>query len=520
MAIMPNIITADEVNCLIYSYLKDSGFHHTAFAIKSEGHLDRSPNFPKHIPRGELIDLLSKALLYIEVETHWCEGSLALNCRAPFSLLDKHTCDIDGVAKPAALRIPPESTTRLLNSFRPAPQTEEDEGTPRRVEEDGMDVDSQAQAQADTREQIDEVPGVQLYDGSKSAVFVCGWSPTDTNVLATGTKDALVHIWNLPPGSEDTSLVTPLTFSYFPGEEQRDITCLDWSPDGKIVATGAIDGRLRLCTTSAELYMEDSQQSQAILALKFSPSGKWLLVGGLNPTIQLWNITNKTLEKEYPADNASCLDVCWIDDSRFVTCGGDRVIHVFQLNTTKPIRTLKGHTNDINQVKCNPSSTSLASCSDDGAARTWNLQTGTSVACAGHTAELVQVQWCPRTEAGKDELIATCAKDATTRIWNSVTGECLKVFTDHTESLFALAFCPSGRWLATGGADGDIYVYDMQSMTRVWSYNAGDLAGVFEIDWQNNGGVNRLAFALESEKVGVVDLAKIPEFVAIRGSSS
>jgi len=38
---------------------------------------------------------------------------------------------------------------------------------------------------------------------------------------------------------------------------------------------------------------------------------------------------------------ASCLDVAWIDDSRFVTCGGDRVIHVFQLNTVKPIRTLK-----------------------------------------------------------------------------------------------------------------------------------------------------------------------------------
>lgn len=49
-------------------------------------------------------------------------------------------------------------------------------------------------------------------------------------------------------------------------------------------------------------------QQQAILALKFSPSGKWLLVGGLNPTIQLWNVANKTLEKQYPADNGKeCL---------------------------------------------------------------------------------------------------------------------------------------------------------------------------------------------------------------------
>jgi hypothetical protein len=38
---------------------------------------------------------------------------------------------------------------------------------------------------------------------------------------------------------------------------------------------------------------------------------------------------------------ASCLDVTWIDDSRFATCGGDNVINVFQLNATKPIRALK-----------------------------------------------------------------------------------------------------------------------------------------------------------------------------------
>jgi len=55
-------------------------------------------------------------------------------------------------------------------------------------------------------------------------------------------------------------------------------------------------------------------------------------------------------------------------------------------------------------------------------------------------------------------------------------------------------------------------------MTRTWSYNGGNFAGVFEIDWQNSGDINRFAFVSESEKVGVVELAKIPEFVAIRGA--
>ena len=53
-------------------------------------------------------------------------------------------------------------------------------------------------------------------------------------------------------------------------------------------------------------------------------------------------------------------------------------------------------------------------------------------------------------------------------------------------------------------------------MTRVWSYKGGNFAGVFEIDWQSGGDGGRFAFALESEKVGIVDLAKIPEFIDIR----
>lgn len=59
-----------------------------------EGRLDQSPHIKKHIPRGELIELLSKALLYTEVEAHWKGDGLTTNCSAPFSLLDPHACSL------------------------------------------------------------------------------------------------------------------------------------------------------------------------------------------------------------------------------------------------------------------------------------------------------------------------------------------------------------------------------------------------------------------------------------------
>ena len=71
------------------------GFDHSAFAICMESRLEESSHFTKHIPRGELIELLSKALLYIEVESHWRGDAMTTNCQTGFSLLETHVCSLD-----------------------------------------------------------------------------------------------------------------------------------------------------------------------------------------------------------------------------------------------------------------------------------------------------------------------------------------------------------------------------------------------------------------------------------------
>ena len=72
MARPPNLrITSDDINALIYSYLEDAGYQHTSYALRHEARLDASPNLNVRIPRGELIKLLNKALLYSEAEAHF-----------------------------------------------------------------------------------------------------------------------------------------------------------------------------------------------------------------------------------------------------------------------------------------------------------------------------------------------------------------------------------------------------------------------------------------------------------------
>lgn len=94
MARSPNLrITSADINALIYSYLEDAGFAHTAYALRHEGQLDLSPNLNVRIPRGELIRLLNKALLYSEAEAHYRRvRSLPFSWRSPSNEVLHSTC--------------------------------------------------------------------------------------------------------------------------------------------------------------------------------------------------------------------------------------------------------------------------------------------------------------------------------------------------------------------------------------------------------------------------------------------
>jgi transducin (beta)-like 1 len=55
----------------------------------------------KQIPRGELIELLIKALLYTEVEAHWRgNNDMTGNCGTGFTLLETHVCSLNPSINP------------------------------------------------------------------------------------------------------------------------------------------------------------------------------------------------------------------------------------------------------------------------------------------------------------------------------------------------------------------------------------------------------------------------------------
>lgn len=126
------------------------GFVHSAFVLRAEGHLDKSSHFGKHVPRGELVELLSKALLYSEVEAHWRGNAMTKNCKTPFTLLDKHICALDPTVSPVtvlqplpSIEVPAVPANGLTEKRKASSPAMEDSTGPekKRARTEEMDVD-------------------------------------------------------------------------------------------------------------------------------------------------------------------------------------------------------------------------------------------------------------------------------------------------------------------------------------------------------------------------------------------
>jgi WD40 repeat protein/serine/threonine protein kinase len=118
---------------------------------------------------------------------------------------------------------------------------------------------------------------------------------------------------------------------------------------------------------------------------------------------------------------------------------------------------LRGHSNGIISINVSPDGERVATASDDGTARIWDIKTGRSRVLSGHTDEV----WCVRfSPDGK--LIATSSKDATIRLWDTATGAARVLSAgEGAKEISVVRFLPDGKTLATAEHGGLVRLWDV-----------------------------------------------------------
>lgn len=169
-----------------------------------------------------------------------------------------------------------------------------------------------------------------------------------------------------------------------------------FSPDGRFIATGTMDGAVRVWNASNGTLLWGPKRIGLSSYLRFSLDGKRLFV--TSSTTQLFcdgEVGFRNLFVVLDAESGwrllppeeSLFEVstnlvfsCFSPDDRWLaTVEGDNVIRVFDLNTGKRLTELPGHTDTVGFVSFSADGSLLASASRDRTVRIWRLPSGEPV---------------------------------------------------------------------------------------------------------------------------------------------
>jgi transducin (beta)-like 1 len=244
--------------------------------------------------------------------------------------------------------------------------------------------------------------------GHASEVFICAWSPT-SSLLASGSGDATARIWSVGDSRDASAPCKAVVLKHSAPDQTRakDVTTLDWSPNGNFLATGSYDGRARVWTAKGELVNTlggaptgggavGLHHEGPIFALKWNKASTLLLSGSVDKTAIVWDAATGAVKQHFRLHKAPTLDVDWRDDDSFASCSTDRMVYVCRLGEAGAVRSFAGHTDEVNCVKWSPRGRLLASCSDDCTARIWSVEQNACVhTFGGHSQEIYTIKWSP-----------------------------------------------------------------------------------------------------------------------------
>jgi WD40 repeat protein len=338
-----------------------------------------------------------------------------------------------------------------------------------------------------------------------SALWTRATFSPDSKLLAVSFRqsDGAVKVWDTETGHEVVTLKRHRSW----------VAGLDFSPDGRMLATGGYDQTIKLWDTTAWIQLETLRgHLDEIYDLAFSPDGKHLATAGKDGTVRLWSAAPRSQESARfgLTEELSARAFSPTGDT-FVTVSGERV-RLFALPSFQPLSDGMIPARELRATALSPTGAYLALAGGDGSVevfntQTWKLSSRFSMQ-AGQVA--TWLAFAPRGNflAGVDR------RTGEVRVWDRGTNAEVSSCKAHDGGMRVLAFSPDGKLLATGGEDRTAKLWDPLSVRQVGLFS-GHKAGVTGLAFSRDG--RRLATTSVDGTTRLWDISTQVEIAVLRG---
>ncbi len=277
------------------------------------------------------------------------------------------------------------------------------------------------------------------------------------NILATGSYDATIKIWDMETGMEVLTLRGHL----------EGVRCLQFD-DTKLIS-GSLDGTLKVWNwRTGECLSTYNGHDGGVVGLHFN--GDLLVSGSVDKSIKIWKFRDKsifTLRGHTDWVNAVKIDAM----SRTIfSASDDLTIRLWDLDTNKCLRVFKGHVGQVQQIVLLPRDFEVDDREadifvDDGGSQSSSDDVSSSKVAEPLTAA-AKSRYTDTFHHDTDRVappryIITSALDSTIRLWEVPTGKCVKTFFGHVEGVWALA--ADALRVVSGAEDRMVKVWDART---------------------------------------------------------
>ena len=208
------------------------------------------------------------------------------------------------------------------------------------------------------------------------------------------------------------------------------VTALDFSPDGRLLATGggvpSRSGELRLWDVETGSLVREITEphSDAVLCLQFSPDGRQIASGAADRFTKVFDVETGNFVKSFEGHGQHVLGVSWRADGRVLATGSaDKSIKLWDFRAGEVLRSLPALTKEVTTVRFIGATDNFLAAAGDKTVTTRTSEGGTGQAYAGSTDYVYAVG-----ANTMGTVIVAGGEDGVVRIWDQ-KGQPITTFT-------------------------------------------------------------------------------------------
>jgi WD40 repeat protein len=311
------------------------------------------------------------------------------------------------------------------------------------------------------------------------SILTVAYSPNGAS-LVSGSKDGTILLW------DTTTYQLKASLTGYPD-------AIAFSPDSSTLAIAGRDRKIRLWdAANGEHQLTLTEQTDEVYSLIFNPDGRTFADIGEDSTIRLWDVVTGNRLQTIIGHTRSISSISFSLDGSRLAAGngvpdgpkGDKVIRIWNAQSGDLQSTLKvpigrwlnaSYRKRIDAVSYSPDGKTLASASEDGTIRIWDVESeeprATTLeslrgAQASEPLQVYSMDGFVLAYSPDGKALATSSrKDTTIQLWDAFTCKHKNTLITETENFVidSISFSPDGHVLAAGGRRGEVCMWDVTS---------------------------------------------------------